>query len=57
MSVQYMGVTEQWRISWVHQVNIMSTFGGGGIPQVQIQLLYVLSLFQIKEFYIGFVLS
>ena len=29
----------------------------GGIPQVQIQLLYVLSLFRIKEFYIGFVLS
>ena len=51
-----MGVTVQWRISWVHQVNIMSTLGGG-IPQVQIQLLYVLSLFRIKEFYIGFVLS
>ena len=27
MSVQYMGVTVQWRISWVHQVNIMSTLG------------------------------
>ena len=27
MSVQYMGVTVQWKISWVHQVNIMSTLG------------------------------
>ena len=27
MSVQYMGVTVEWRISWVHQVNIMSTLG------------------------------
>ena len=27
MSVQYMGLTVQWRISWVYQVNIMSTLG------------------------------
>ena len=27
MSVQCMGVTVQWRISWVHQVNIMITLG------------------------------
>ena len=27
MSLQYMGVTIQWSISWVHQVNIMSTLG------------------------------
>ena len=27
MSVQYMGAIVQWRISWVHQVNIMSTLG------------------------------
>ena len=27
MSVQYMRVTGHWRISWVHQVNIMSTLG------------------------------
>ena len=29
----------------------------GGIPQVQIQLLYIPSLFRIKEFCIRFVLS
>ena len=29
----------------------------GGIPQVQIQLLYVLPLFRTKEFYIEFILS
>ena len=27
MSMQYMGATVQWRIPWVHQVNIMSTLG------------------------------
>ena len=27
MYVQYMGVTVEWRISWVHQVNILSTLG------------------------------
>ena len=27
MSVQYMEVTVQWRISWIHQVDTMSTLG------------------------------
>ena len=45
MPVQYMGVTVQWRISWVHQVNIMSTLG----DTLSSDATAVLSLLRIKE--------
>ena len=56
VSVQYtvVGVTVHWRISWVHQVDIMSTLGDTLHPDITAVLPFLL---QVEEFYIRFVLS
>ena len=43
MSVQYTGVTVHWRISLVHQVDMMSTFGDTLHPDTTAVLTFIIT--------------